>query len=98
MDVSVSGKDYRISFENDGKVRRLSGEMERFRNETPIRFDLTLTADEIVRRLEKQREEHMPKTPDEPWSEAFCEAVTVLPEARAFADDCWMECMEVRKD
>ena len=63
-----------------------------------MRFDLTLTADEIVRRLEKQREEHMPKTPDEPWSEAFCEAVTVLPEARAFADDCWMECMEVRKD
>ena len=42
-DVSVSGKDYRISFENDGRVRRLSGEMEHFRNETPIRFDLTLT-------------------------------------------------------
>ena len=62
-----------------------------------FRFDLALTADEIVRKLEKQRDANLPKTPDEEWNVMFCEAVTLLPAARRFADDCWMECMEVRR-
>lgn len=58
------------------------------------RFRLALDADEIVGKLEEQREQHMPKTPYEAWDEKFCEAVEALPEARRFADDCMMNCMK----
>ena len=44
-DISVSGKDYAISFENDGKQRRLYGHVDRFPNGNgkPLLFDVTLT-------------------------------------------------------
>ena len=42
-DLSVSGKGYRMTFENDGVRRRLHGTMDRFSGETPVDFDLTLT-------------------------------------------------------
>ena len=42
-DILVHGKGYRISFENDGKRRRLSGFMNRFSKEDAITFDLLLT-------------------------------------------------------
>ena len=42
-DVKASGKDYELSFENDGTRRRLSGFMHHFPKETGICFDLTLT-------------------------------------------------------
>ena len=61
-----------------------------------MRFDLALTADDIVRRLENIRDEKRPRTYGE-WDEDFCRAVELLPEARRFADDCMMNCMEVKK-
>ncbi len=42
-DIRVSGKDYELAFENDGKQRRLHGVMDRFWKEEAISFDLTLT-------------------------------------------------------
>ena len=42
-DILVHRKGYRISFENDGKRRRLSGFMNRFSKEDAITFDLLLT-------------------------------------------------------
>ncbi len=41
--VKASGRDYELSFENDGARRRLSGFMHHFPKETGICFDLTLT-------------------------------------------------------
>ena len=41
--VSVSGKGYEMTFENDGKKRRLYGHMEDFKDGAPIFFDVTLT-------------------------------------------------------
>ena len=41
--VRAAGKDYELVFENDGARRHLSGHMDRFHQDTPIRFDLTLT-------------------------------------------------------
>ena len=41
--VKASGKDYELSFENDGTRRHLSGFMHHFPEETGICFDLTLT-------------------------------------------------------
>lgn len=54
-------------------------------------FDMALTADDIVRKLEEIRDEHRPRTYGE-WDDAFCFAVRLLPEARRFAEDCMMEC------
>lgn len=63
-----------------------------------MQFDLALTADEIVRRLEEQRDMNVPETVGEAWNDLFCEAVELLPEARRFADDCMMYCMKERKE
>ena len=45
-DISVSGKDYAITFENDGKRRRLYGHVDRFPNGKgqPLLFDVILSA------------------------------------------------------
>ena len=61
-----------------------------------IRFDLALTADEIVRRLENERDMKRPKTYGE-WDPDFCAAVVALPEARQFYEDMMMECTEVKE-
>lgn len=58
-----------------------------------MQFDLALTAGDIVRRLEDERDSKRPKTYGE-WDEDFCAAVVTLPEARAFADECMMNCMK----
>lgn len=42
-DIAVSGKGYDITFQNDGKKRRLFGHMENFAKGMPILFDITLT-------------------------------------------------------
>lgn len=59
-------------------------------------FNLALIAEDIVRRLENVRDEKRPRTYGE-WDEEFCTAVGLLPDARLFADDCMMDCMEVRE-
>jgi len=41
--VRVSGKGFRMAFENNGKTRHLTGKMEDFHGGNPIRFDLELT-------------------------------------------------------
>ena len=42
-DISVSGKGYRITFENDGKKRRLYGHMDGFDQGKSLLFDLALS-------------------------------------------------------
>lgn len=54
-------------------------------------FDMSLTADDVVRKLEEIRDAHRPRTYG-PWDEAFCMAVRLLPEARRFAEDSMMDC------
>ena len=61
-----------------------------------MQFDLALLADDIVRRLEDVRDDKRPRTYGD-WDKDFCEAVKLLPEARRFADDCMMNCMEVKE-
>lgn len=53
-------------------------------------FDMALTADEIVKRLEEMRDSNTPKTYGEEWNSKFCNAVVLLPEARRYAEDCIM--------
>ena len=42
-DISVAGKGYRMTFENNGSSRRLSGFMDCFEKEKTVVFDLALT-------------------------------------------------------
>lgn len=58
-----------------------------------MQFNLALTAGDIVRRLEEERDSKRPRTYGE-WDKDFCAAVVALPEARAFADECMMNCMK----
>lgn len=62
-----------------------------------MRFDLALTAEDIVRRLEEIRDERRPRTYGD-WDEDFCRAVVLLPDARQFAEDCMMNCIEVKTE
>ena len=48
-------------------------------------------ADSIVKRLEEIREANMPKSPDDNWNDEFCNAISLLPEARRFTEECWYE-------
>lgn len=60
-----------------------------------MKFDLALTADAIVRRLEEIRDDKRPRTYGE-WDDDFCRAVELLPDARQLAEDMISDCMEVR--
>ena len=77
------------------QMRKRRAEFEEWKER--MRFDLALTADDIVRKLEETRDAYRPRRYGEEWDERFCRAVLLLPEARKFADDCMMECMKERK-
>lgn len=59
-----------------------------------MKFNLALMADRIVQRLEEERDTKRPRTYGDEWDKDFCAAVVTLPEARAFADECMMNCMK----
>lgn len=59
-----------------------------------MKFNLALMADRIVQRLEEERDTKRPRTYGDEWDEDFCAAVVTLPEARAFVDECMMNCMK----
>ena len=58
-----------------------------------MKFDLHLTALQILMRLEEIRDENAPG-PDGEWNEEFCRAVELIPEARRFYEDTIMDCIE----
>jgi hypothetical protein len=50
-------------------------------------FGMYLMSGMILDMLEDQRDANMPKTPDEPWNDLFCEAIRLIPEARMFVEE-----------
>lgn len=82
--------------ENARKTREEEREFREWKER--MRFDLLLTADEILERLEEQRDQNVPRTPDEPWNAKFCEAVRTIPAARRFSENCMMQCIGVKSD
>ena len=77
-------------------VRREAEELLKWKG--IIRFEIALTAFQIVRMLEEQRDRNMPKPPDFEWNEKFSEAIRFLPDAITFAKDCWYSCVEDKKE
>lgn len=74
--------------------RRKARELQEFREK--MQFGLALAAEQIVDRLEEARDRHRPRTYGE-WDPAFCTAVKLLPEARAFEEECAMDCVKEEK-
>lgn len=58
------------------------------------RFNFALKTFEIVRILETQRDENVPKSPDVSWTPPFCQAIENLPLARQIAEDAWYDCVK----
>ena len=73
--------------------RRTQEEFQKWKEQ--MRFDLYLTAIEILKRMEQIRDDNMPG-PDDEWNEAFRTAIELIPEARQFYEDMMMECTEVK--
>lgn len=59
-----------------------------------MRFNMALKTFDVVRILETQRDDNTPKTPDEPWTAPFCQAVELLPMAEQMARDAWFDCIK----
>lgn len=71
--------------------REWEEELRKFKER--MRFDLFLIAESIVMRLEEIRDENAQTLSNPEFNDLFAMAVRLLPEARAFAEDCEMECI-----
>lgn len=60
-------------------------------------FDLYLLAGMILDTLIDQRDANMPKTPDEPWNDLFCEALRLIPEAKMLVEDLSIAIIKVEE-
>lgn len=73
--------------------RKKQHELEEWKKR--MQFDLALLADRMTERLEELRDEHRPRTYGN-WDDEFYMAVRLLPEARAFTEECEINCIEVK--
>lgn len=67
------------------ELREHQEEMQRWKERAT--FDLYLLAGMILDMLIGQRDANMPKTPDEPWNDLFCDAIRLIPEARTLVEE-----------
>lgn len=77
------------------ELRREADELKEWKER--FKYDMALTAFQIVQLLEEQRDNNLPNRPESDWNSAFCEAIELLPKARRFAEDCWFDCVEVKE-
>lgn len=93
IDVDIDPQKQRAA-EKALQMRKKARELQEFRDK--MQFGLALAAEQIVDRLEEMRDERRPRTYGE-WDPAFCTAVKLLPEARAFEEECAMDCVKEEK-
>lgn len=78
------------------KMRKRAIAIQEWKERT--QFGLFLMVDEILRRLEDQRDRNVPTKADEPWNKEFAEAVRLIPGARRFAEECYAMCMKEKEE
>ena len=66
---------------------RRKAEREHRKEMQRVAYDMYLSAGDLLREMEKQRDEHAPKTPDEKWDPKFAEAVEAIPEILGMAEE-----------
>ena len=64
-------------------------EEERRKEEDLFRF--WAVSDDLLNKVTAQRDVNRPKSIDEPWSDAFCTAIRILPDVRKLARDAWLD-------
>ena len=84
-------KEQRRQAETAQRMRKNAIEFQQWKER--MGFNIALTAFDIVRKLEDQRDVYAPKAPNEPWGVGFRTAVMLLPEALEFARDSWFNCI-----
>lgn len=82
-------------------LRRMSERISRMKEEEAWRkqeeragFDLYLMADELLVRLERQRDENTPSDDEAEWNEKFCEAIRLIPEVRMLLEETMINMTE----
>ena len=80
------------------RIAHMEFEEEMRRWQERMAYGMYLLAGTILDRLVQIRDENRPACPDDPWNEAFCRAVELIPEARRFEEDCMMDCMKEKED
>lgn len=80
------------------KIAHMELEEEMRRWQDRMAFDTYLLADRILERLIRMRDENRPKSADEEWNEEFCEAVRLIPEAKRFLDEAWMDTIKKQEE
>ena len=101
---------FHLGLDLDGNIspsdrRRAEIALQRRKNAAELRewvermqFNLALLAEDIVDRLEDERDSRRPRRYSEEWDPVFCMAVVTLPEARAFAEECMMNCIKEKQE
>ena len=80
------------------KIAHMELEEEMRRWQERMAFDTYLLADRILERLIRMRDENIPKSVDEVWNDEFCEAVRLIPEAKRFLDEAWMDTINKQEE
>ena len=62
-----------------------------------MQFNMYLVSMGIVQRLEETRDEHRPRTYGN-WDDEFYMAVRTLPEAKAYEEECLMDCTKKKEN
>jgi DNA primase len=95
MGLDIEGKIDPLKQEQAKKalqMRKNAIELQQWKDR--MTFDLSLTAQDIVKKLEDVRDQKRPHRFGEEWDANFCAAVVTLPDAREFAEECVMNSMK----
>lgn len=93
MNIDSPADEKRLKQAKD-RIKRKEQERAFRERVDKARYDMFLAADKALERLEQQRDDNRPRTYNEPWNDAFAEAVILIPTVRQYAEDFAMECIK----
>ena len=97
MGLDIEGKiDPQKQREAEKALQRRKKARELLEFREKMQFGLALWSERLVDRLEEMRDERRPRTYGE-WDPEFYMAVKLLPEAKAFEEECAMRCVKEEK-
>ena len=72
-------------------LRKLANDRAEEKARSSSLLCLWYICDGRLREYEDIRDSHAPKHPDDPWDDAFCESVRMIPALRELCRDVWFE-------
>ena len=99
MERARKAQEEREKRRHEQVIRQIAAREQRERNrqwrERAV-FGMFLMADMLLDRLTEMRDRNEPKVPDEPWNEAFCQAIGAIPEAKRFLEEMSIEMIDTK--